>query len=470
MDTLETYPRDELLHTPVDELAPMAEAAMSARERRAVRMFIRRDTYGRYVSVLVYLPRDRYNTGVRERFERILQDQLHGESVEFTVRINESTTARVHFVVHLPKGDEHPRRRHRRPRAPAHRGVPLLARRLHPGRIAEYGEEVGTILGRRYADVLPRGLQGGLLRPHRRGRPRPARGDPHRRTDDGGLDLSLYERLDAGQGEARLKVYRIGDPLSLSEVLPMLSSMGVEVVDERPYELEGLERESMIYEFGLRYGEQLPSGSRELFQDALRAVWDGYNEIDGFNGLVLGAGLTWRQATVLRAYAKYMRQGNSPFAQDYIEDALRGNVDITRLLVALFEARFDPAGVPATAATARRASRSGSWPRSTTWPASTTTGSCAPTSPTSRRRCGPTTSSDGRTGRRAAHLHVVQAGAVGDPGPARSRGRSSRSSSTHRGSRACTCGSARSRAAACAGPTGATTSAPRCSAWSRRRW
>ena len=124
----------------------------------------------------------------------------------------------------------------------------------------------------------------------------------------------------------------------------MLSSMGVEVVDERPYALEGLERESMIYEFGLRYGEQLPSGSRELFQDALRAVWDGYNEIDGFNGLVLSAGLTWRQATVLRAYAKYMRQGNSPFAQDYIEDALRGNVDITRHLVALFEARFDPIG------------------------------------------------------------------------------------------------------------------------------
>ena len=108
MDTLETYPRDELFHTPVDELAPMAEAAMHARERRAVRMFIRRDTYGRYVSVLVYLPRDRYNTSVRERFARILQERLGGESVEFTVRISESTTARVHFVVHLPKGDAIP--------------------------------------------------------------------------------------------------------------------------------------------------------------------------------------------------------------------------------------------------------------------------------------------------------------------------------------------------------------------------
>jgi glutamate dehydrogenase len=346
MDTLETYPRDELLHTPVDELAPMAEAAMHARERRAVRMFIRRDTYGRYVSVLVYLPRDRYNTGVRERFARILQDQLHGESVEFTVRINESTTARVHFVVHLPKAEEHG--------AIPEVDTAELERRLTDASrswrddftqavIAEYGEEVGTILGRRYADSFPEAYKEDF--PARTasvdlGRLEAIRPDG---PDGSGLDLSLYEHLDAGPGEARLKVYRIGDPLSLSQVLPMLSSMGVEVVDERPYELEGLERRSVIYEFGLRYGARLPQDSRELFQDALRAVWDGYNEIDGFNALVLAAGLTWRQATVLRAYAKYMRQGNSPFAQDYIEDALRGNVDITRLLVKLFEARFDPA-------------------------------------------------------------------------------------------------------------------------------
>lgn len=349
MDTLETYPRDELLHTPVDELAPMTEAAMNARERRAVRVFIRRDTYGRYVSVLVYLPRDRYNTGVRERFERILQDQLHGESIEFTVRINESTTARVHFVVHLPKAlldsGEVPEV-----------DTAELERRLTDASrswrddftqavIAEYGEEVGTILGRRYADSFPEAYKEDF--PARTasvdlGRLEGIQVDPDDPAGGSGIDLSLYERLDAGPGEARLKVYRIGEPLSLSQVLPMLSSMGVEVVDERPYELEGLERRSMIYEFGLRYGRHLPSGSRELFQDALHAVWDGYNEIDGFNGLVLGAGLTWRQATVLRAYAKYMRQGNSPFAQDYIEDALRGNVDITRLLVQLFEARFDP--------------------------------------------------------------------------------------------------------------------------------
>ena len=207
MDTLETYPRDELFHTPVDELAPMAEAAMAAGERRAVRMLIRRDTYGRYVSVIVYLPRDRYNTAVRERFARILQERLNGESTEFTVRINESTTARVHFVVHLPKGDDDPGRRHRRPRAAAHRGVPLLARRL-PDR----GDR-GVRRGGRHDPRPPlrRLVPGGATR--RTSPPAPPRSTSagsSRSTGEEGVGLSLYEQLDAGRGEARLKVYRIG--------------------------------------------------------------------------------------------------------------------------------------------------------------------------------------------------------------------------------------------------------------------
>ncbi|MEI5672300.1 MULTISPECIES: NAD-glutamate dehydrogenase [unclassified Nocardioides] len=341
MDTLETYPRDELFHTSVEELAPMAEAAMHARERRAVRAIIRRDTYGRYVSVLVYLPRDRYNTGVREKFSQILQDRLGAESVEFTVRINESTTARVHFVAHLPHGAQMPEV-----------DTADLERRLTEASrswrddflgavIAEYGEEAGSALGRRYVDAWPEAYKEDFA-------PRTASVDLGRLEGirgEEGIDLSLYQPLDAGRGEARLKVYRVGEPLSLSAVLPMLSSMGVEVVDERPYDLAGDPggRRSFVYEFGLRSDRQLPEEARGLFQDALHAVWDGFNETDGFNTLVLGAGLTWRQATVLRAYAKYMRQGGSPFALDSIQDALAANVDITRLLVRLFEARFDPA-------------------------------------------------------------------------------------------------------------------------------
>ncbi len=378
MDTLETYPRDELFHTSVDELAPMAEAAMHARERRQLRLFIRRDTYGRYVSVLVYMPRDRYNTNVRERFSQILKERLGGDSVEFTVRLTESTTARVHFVVHPPKGSTIPEV-----------DTADLERRLAEASrswrddfttavLGEYGEQAGARLARRYLDSFPEAYKEDFA-------PRVGSSDLGRLEaivlgEDGtGIDLSLYEDLDAGRGEASLKVYRVGAPLSLSQILPMLSSMGVEVVDERPYEIDGLERPTYIYEFGLRYGRTLPDNTRELFQDAIRAVWDGNNEIDGFNALVLSAGLTWRQATVLRAYAKYMRQGGSPFALDYIEGALGNNVDITRLLVRLFEARFDPTLDQSGSLGRRPGSRSGSAVPSRTSPASTTTGSCGPT-------------------------------------------------------------------------------------------
>jgi glutamate dehydrogenase len=339
MDTLETYPRDEMLHTPVEELAPMAEAAMHARERRAVRMFIRRDTYGRYVSVLVYLPRDRYNTSVREKFAQILQQRLGAESVEFNVSIGESTTARVHFVVHLPKGESMPDVN----LADLERKLAEASRSWRDDFVSavinEYGEQAGGQLGRRYVESFPEAYKEDFP-------PRTAAVDLGRLEAiqaEEGIDHSLYQDLDAASNEARLKLYRIGRPLSLSEILPTLSSMGVEVIDERPYELAGLERPSYIYEFGLHYRGAIPANARELFQDAIRAVWDGYNEIDGFNRLVLGARLTWRQATLLRAYAKYLKQGNSPFALDYIEGALGNNTDITRMLVELFEARFDPA-------------------------------------------------------------------------------------------------------------------------------
>ncbi len=338
MDVLETYPRDELFQTPIDELQPIAEAVLNTRERRQLRLFVRRDTYGRYHSCLVYLPRDRYTTAVRERIAEILKRRLDGDSVEYTARVSESLLARLHFVVRPKPGemvgdvDVHDVERRLAEAARSWRDDFVTA--AH----AEYGEEDGALLARKYADSFPEAYKEDY--PPRTGAVDLGRleGIPA----EGGLDLSLYQLIDSSAQEARLKIFRIGSPLSLSEVLPILSSMGVEVVDERPYGVEVPDRPSFIYDFGLRYHRALPDGSRELFQDAVNAVWEGDNEVDGFNALVLAAGLTWRQATLLRAYAKYMRQGGTPFAQDYIEDALAHNVDITRGLVALFEARFDP--------------------------------------------------------------------------------------------------------------------------------
>ena len=338
MDVLETYPRDELFQTPVEDLVPIASQVMYTRERRQLKLFVRRDIYGRFLSCLVYLPRDRYNTTVRERIATILKTQLSGENIEYTAHVGESFAARLHFVVRPKPGE-----------LIAEPDVPDLERRCSEAArswrddfssavVTTYGEEQGSRLVRAYADCFPEAYKEDY--PPQTGAV--DLGRLEQLVGDEGFALSLYEDVAAPPGEARLKVYRIGPPLSLSEVLPILSTTGVEVVDERPYQLEGTARESYIYDFGLRYPRTMPDRVRELFQDTVAAVWNGLNESDGFNALVLAAGLTWRQATVLRAYAKYMRQGGTPFAQDYIEDALRHNVDITRYLVQLFEARFDP--------------------------------------------------------------------------------------------------------------------------------
>ncbi len=338
MDVLETYPRDELFQTPIDELVPIAEAVLHTRERRQLRLFVRRDTYGRYLSCLVYLPRDRYTTAVRERIAGILKRELGGDSIEYTARVSESMLARLHFVVRPKPGETVGEFDH----AEVERRLAEAARSWRDDFVAaahaEYGEEDGALLARTYADSFPEAYKEDY--PPRTGAVDMGRLESL--ADEDGLGLSYYQVMDAGPQEARLKIYRTGAPLSLSGVLPILSSMGVEVVDERPYSLDGLQRESHIYDFGLRFPRELPEGSRELFQDAVNAVWQGDNEVDGFNALVLNARLTWRQATLLRAYAKYMRQGGTPFAQDYIEDALANNVEITRALVELFEARFDP--------------------------------------------------------------------------------------------------------------------------------
>ena len=259
----------------------------------------------------------------------------------------------------------------------------------------------------------------------------------------------------------------------------MLSSMGVEVDRRAPVRARASpDDRAWIYDFGLRRGASMPEGARKLFQDAFMAVWQGLAESDGFSALVLDGGLDWRKVSILRAYAKYFRQGGTPFSQEYIEASLLANVPIARLLVDLFEARFDPGdghgptAVDAEAhdrvAMATRLEQSDPARRSTPSRASTRTGSCAATCRPSRPRCARTSTSPTRE---AGPRPTCRSSSSRPRCPTcPSRDRRSRSSSTRRGSRACTCGSVRSRAVACAGPTGARTSAPRCSAWSRRRW
>ncbi|GAA3444404.1 NAD-glutamate dehydrogenase [Planomonospora venezuelensis] len=348
VEILETFPRDELFQTSVEQLQPIALGVLRLRERKQVKVFLRPDDYGRYISCLIYLPRDRYTTKVRVKMQEILLKALKGKSSEYSAMIGESALARLQVVV---RGE---------------RGRPLTADGVDPeeleGRLAATtrsweddlaaaitelsSEEEAPRLIRRYATAFPEGYKADFP-------PRMAVADLRRldalaRSSEE-IGMNLYEPYDAPEGERRFKLYRLGGQVSLSHVLPLLQRMGVEVVDERPYEIDRDDnpetKDSWIYDFGLRY---TPSGEvdrdefKRLFQDAFDALWRGRVESDGFNGLVLAAGLTWEQAEILRVYAKYLRQAGTTFSQDYIERVLLGNVRLARLLVHLFEARLDP--------------------------------------------------------------------------------------------------------------------------------
>ncbi|AZM53579.1 NAD-glutamate dehydrogenase [Streptomyces sp. WAC 01529] len=350
LQILETYPRDELFQTPADELRSIVTSVLYLQERRRLRLYLRKDEYGRYYSALVYLPRDRYTTGVRLRIIDILKEELNGASVDFTAWNTESILSRIHFVVRVPKGAEVPdlsdadvERIEGRLVDAARSWADGFAEAL----TAECGEERAAELLRRYGGAFPEGYKADHT-------PRAAVADLQHLEQLGKGDkdfaLSLYEPVGAAPGERRFKIYRSGEQVSLSAVLPVLQRLGVEVTDERPYELRCADRtHAWIYDFGLRMPKS-PNGSsdylgddgRERFQEAFAAAWTGAAEVDGFNSLVLRAGLNWRQAMVLRAYAKYLRQAGSTFSQDYMEDTLRNNVHTTRLLVSLFEARMSP--------------------------------------------------------------------------------------------------------------------------------
>ncbi len=346
-EVLETYPRDELIQASVEQLYDTAMAVTQLQERRRTKLFVREDDFGRFVSCLVYIPRDRYNTSVRLRMADILKEIFGGESVEFSARVSESALSRLQFVVRVPRG--------RRVRMLDQAELDSLEQRLvevartWSDRLGDalrstHGEEAGDRLMDRFGRAFPTAYEETFT--VNQGLADVAHLD--QLGDGHGTSVALYRPADAPDDVRRFKLFRV-DPLSLTDILPIFTHMGVEVVDEQPFEVARADGTDLhVYDFGLRVPdaaiwEECPHDKlRELFEGAVAAVWDGRAESDGFNRLVLAAQLTWRQVVVLRAVAKYLRQTRATFSQNYLEDALVSHPAIARDLVALWQTRFDP--------------------------------------------------------------------------------------------------------------------------------
>lgn len=346
MQVLETYPRDELLQTSSEQLHRMATGVARLGERRQSRLFLRRDDYGRFVSAMVYIPRDRYNTAARLRMEQILRDAYDAESVDYTTSVGESSLARLHFVVRVKPGTSIDEVDESKLQDKIIEATHSWSERLAEQSRKEDGDDAAARMTSLYSRAFPEAYKEDFS-------PRQGVADLKRLEALQGADdtlLTLYREPGADERERRFKLFR-RSPLILTDVMPVFTDLGVSVTDERPYEMKRADGETVfIYDFGLRArdarvwgsGEQGVAAIREVFQDAFSAVWEGRAESDRFNELVLAGGLTWRQVVILRAVAKYLRQIGSTFSDNYLIEALTSNLDLARALVELFETRFDP--------------------------------------------------------------------------------------------------------------------------------
>ncbi|MCC7413556.1 MAG: NAD-glutamate dehydrogenase [Gammaproteobacteria bacterium] len=338
---LESYPRDELFQIEADELLRTAMGILHLQERQRTRLFVRRDSFGRYFSCLVYVPRDNYNTDVRERMQQLLMNAFAGVSTEFSANLSESILARVLIVVYTTPGVR-PDYDERELEAKLVRVVRSWEDDLADALVERLGEERGVDLYKKYARAFPAGYREDC----------PARVAVHdielmeQLKSDHGLALNLYVPLEARAGELRFKLFRSRAAVPLSHSVPMLEHMGVRVIDERPYEIEPRDAPPVwIHDMGLSTGAGPAidiDDIRDVFKEAFQRIWHDEAESDDFNRLVLLAGLGWREITLLRALARYSRQAGFTFSQAYMQAALAAHPQIVRQLLALFIERHDP--------------------------------------------------------------------------------------------------------------------------------
>lgn len=337
---LELYPRDDLLQMDVEELFDTAIAITGLQERRRVRVFARTELFGRFVTVLVYLPRDRYNTTIRAGIEEILLDAYGGSLADWDAQMSESVLARLRFVLRV---DGSSRSRAVDTEDRIEELIQVWVDDFVEALADRFGAEEALRLGHIYREAFGPDYQRAF--------------DPTTASSDveqieglgsyGDLCLSAYREPGHLKSAFKLKLYRRGERVSLTAVMPSLTNLGVTVVDERPYEIVPEGQDPVwIYDFALEHeGTDLDfSMTSSLIEEAFAAVWSHQVEDDGFNRLVLGVGLAVADVAVLRAYGRYLRQVGLAYTRVFVERTLEEHPTVARLLFELFAARFDPDG------------------------------------------------------------------------------------------------------------------------------
>ncbi|MDE1972797.1 MAG: NAD-glutamate dehydrogenase, partial [Hyphomicrobiales bacterium] len=345
VNVLEHYPRDELFQIDEDTLYQFALAILQLDQRPRVRVLPRRDRFDRFVSILVYIPRERYDSRIRARIGDYLAIAYKGRTRAFYPFFPEGPLVRVHFIIGRYEGETP-----NIDRAVLDRAVENIVRnwvdRLGEA-LAEHAPEQAHTLSLRYRNAFPVDYREVYAPPM-------AVADiaiVEALTAERPLGVELYRDTGGEATNAGLKVLSHRRPIPLSERVPVLENMGFRVVDERTYHIEPEDAadvwfHDMTLESALGEAFDLPA-LKDKLEEGFLAVMSGYAENDGYNALTLATGLGWRDIALIRTLSRFLRQVRVPYSQDYMWTTLRKHAAIAAEIVALFHARFDPALGPA---------------------------------------------------------------------------------------------------------------------------
>ena len=337
LGALEDYPRLELLQASVNELTETFSGIMGLEERRKTRLFLRVDRFNRFITAVVYLPRDHYNTDVRYRIERVFRQEFDLSAIDYEVYLSSSSLARLFFRIRLTNPNDVPTTDHQA----LEKQMQQVTRSWVESTAAAIEAWKPGAEGRRLASAWADASSAAYRADYT--------------VEQAIEDIVILESLsgkkpaaikvEAGEANTtRLKTY-LSAPHTLTELLPVMQNMGLVVVDQKPYEFkpEDGEEYGYLYDFGVEFPEGVdPNAVASLYEDALNAYLLGERESDTLDRLILSEGLTWQDVRLFRALNHYLIQLGLGYTPSFMSNTLLANPGITKHLVEFFNVSFDP--------------------------------------------------------------------------------------------------------------------------------
>lgn len=334
---LEGYPRDDLFQIDVKTLTRNAEIILALGERPRVRVLPRIDPFGRFASIIVYVPRERYNSVVREKMGSYFAAVYDGHVSAYYPAFPEGNLARVHFIIGHAEND-FPKVK----REVLEENVRAIVRTWEDA-VAEVGDRTGAAEFTTLAAAFPDSYRENFS-------PEEALVDAGRiagLTRNNPLFVDFYRHRTDGPGAASLKIYHYGSAVALSQRVPLLENMGFRVISEQTFALPAADGSPLfVHDMELTSTSEIPidlADDGDLFEEVFRSIWDGASDNDGYNALALTGQLSSRQIIILRAYGRYLQQAGIPYSQDFIAATLNRYPAIAKQIFGLFDQRFNPA-------------------------------------------------------------------------------------------------------------------------------